>query len=219
MIENYLAEVSSYAGDIDGLITLITVIVFFWFFLAQAVLFTLVFKYRAKDGVKAKYITGELKSEKKWITIPHFMVLVFDVIILVFAIRVWVHVKQTLPEPDAIVEITGQQWAWSFNHPGADGELGTDDDIATVDELHVEVNKNYHFVLGAEDVIHSFSVPVFRLKQDAIPGREITGWFNAEQTGTYDIQCAEMCGIGHGVMFGRIIVETAEEHARWVASN
>jgi len=219
MIENNIAALSSYAGDIDGLISLISVIVGFWFFLAQGVFFWFIFKFRAKSGVKAQYITGELKSHKKWVTIPHFLVLGFDIIILVFAIRVWVHVKQTLPEPDSIIEVTGQQWAWSFNHPGPDGELGTDDDIATVDELHVEVDKTYHFILGATDVLHSFSVPVFRLKQDAIPGREITGWFEATETGTFDIQCAEMCGIGHGVMFGRIIVESAEDHASWVASN
>ena len=219
MIEKYLEAVSSYAGDIDGLINLVHLIVMVWFFATQAVFFWLIVKFRAKDGVKAQYITGEEKYQKKWITIPHFLVLGFDIVILIAAIRVWVHVKQTLPEHDAIVEITGQQWAWSFNHPGADGEIGTEDDIATVDDLHVEVGKTYHFVLRSHDVLHSFSVPVFRLKQDTIPGREITGWFKAESTGTYDIQCAEMCGIGHGVMYGRVVIETAEEHAAWIASN
>jgi cytochrome c oxidase subunit 2 len=111
----------------------------------------------------------------------------------------------------------GQQWAWSFVHPGADHELGTDDDIKTVDELHVEVGKVYHFKLEARDVLHSFSVPVFRLKQDAVPGRIITGWFEATGTGTYDIQCAEICGIGHGVMGARIVIESSEKYAAWVA--
>ena len=66
-------------------------------------------------------------------------------------------------------------------------------------------------------MLHSFSVPVFRLKQDAIPGRVIKGWFHAIGTGQYDIQCAEICGIGHGVMFGRIHIESAEQHAAWMA--
>ena len=68
-------------------------------------------------------------------------------------------------------------------------------------------------------MLHSFSVPVFRLKQDAIPGRVITGWFKPTMTGTYDIQCAEICGIGHGLMPARIVIETAEQHAAWMAEN
>jgi len=103
--------------------------------------------------------------------------------------------------------------------PGADGELGTADDIKTVDDLHVEVNKLYHFELVSRDVLHSFSVPVFRLKQDAIPGRTIIGWFQATQTGTFDIQCVEICGIGHALMPGRIIIESPEQHAAWVAQH
>jgi cytochrome c oxidase subunit 2 len=114
--------------------------------------------------------------------------------------------------------VIGQQWAWSFVQPGPDGKIDTPDDIKTVDEMHVEVDKLYHFKLEARDVLHSFSVPVFRLKQDAIPGRIITGWFEAIKTGEYDIQCAEICGIGHGLMAGRIIVESAEQHASWVSS-
>ncbi len=66
-------------------------------------------------------------------------------------------------------------------------------------------------------VIHSFSVPVFRLKQDAVPGRVITGWFEPILTGTYDVQCAEICGIGHGAMAARVHIESAEQHAAWVA--
>ena len=97
--------------------------------------------------------------------------------------------------------------------------LDTADDITTVDELHVEVGKTYHFQLEATDVIHCFSVPVFRLKQDAVPGRTITGWFKPTRVGEFDIQCAEMCGIGHGVMAARIHIETQEQHAAWVGEN
>jgi cytochrome c oxidase subunit 2 len=111
-----------------------------------------------------------------------------------------------------------QQWAWTFTHPGVDGKLGTEDDVETVDELHVKADKTYHFKLESTDVMHSFSVPAFRLKQDAIPGREITGWFKPTKTGSYDIQCAEICGIGHALMPARIHVETEADHAAWLAS-
>jgi len=217
MIDRYLEALSTYAGDIDNLILWIGILVGSCFIVCEAIFFYLILRFRAKDGRRAEYITGEEKSQKRWITYPHLLVLVFDVVIVVMAIRVWYDVKQRLPEdPYETVRIVGQQWAWSFVHPGADHKLGTADDIKTVDELHVEVGKVYHFKLESRDVLHSFSVPVFRLKQDAVPGRVITGWFEATGTGTHDIQCAEICGIGHGVMGARIVIETPEQHAAWV---
>jgi cytochrome c oxidase subunit 2 len=86
-------------------------------------------------------------------------------------------------------------------------------------ELHVKVNTTYHFELRSRDVVHSFSIPAFRLKQDALPGRAITGWFRANRVGTYDIQCTQMCGVGHAMMAGRIIVETPQDHAAWLQRN
>ena len=219
MIERYLVQASSYAGDIDGLIILIGWIVGVWFLIAEAVFFYLIFRYRHRDGHKGEYITGEEKHQKRWITIPHALVLVCDIFIIVGAVRVWYDIKQYLPPADATVRIVGQQWAWSFVHPGPDGTLDTADDIKTVDELHVEVGKTYHYQLESRDVLHDFSVPVFRLKQDAIPGRVITGWWQATKTGEHDIQCAEICGIGHGDMLGRIYIESPQEHAAWVQAN
>lgn len=219
MIERLIIQASSYAQSIDGLFMLILVLVGFWFILAEGMFFWLIFRFRAKPGQKSLYITGKEKHLQRWITIPHGLVLVCDIVIIVASIRVWVDVKQHLPEPDAVVRITGQQWAWVFEHPGADGQLDTADDIVMLDELHVENGKTYHFKLESRDVLHSFSVPVFRLKQDAIPGRTITGWFEPTQAGTFDIQCAEICGIGHGVMFGQIIVEDSDTHRAWIAAN
>jgi cytochrome c oxidase subunit 2 len=97
-----------------------------------------------------------------------------------------------------------------------DNELGTDDDVTLVDELHVVVDKTYHYKLESLDVLHDFSVPVFRLKQDAVPGRVITGWFKPTKTGEFDIQCAEICGVGHGIMGARIVIETPEQHEEWL---
>jgi cytochrome c oxidase subunit 2 len=214
---------STYASEIDNLILLILVLVGFWFVLSEVVFFWLIFRFRKKDGVKTQWVTGELKSEKRWITIPHLLVLVCDVFIVVGAVRVWYDVKQNLPEaegePTQTVRVIGQQWAWSFEHPGPDGKLDTADDIRTVDELHVQVDRLYHYKLTSRDVLHDFSVPAFRLKQDAIPGREITGWFQPTMTGTYDIQCAEICGIGHGIMGARLVIETPEQHTAWMAAN
>ena len=219
MIESLIPEGSTYAGDIDGLFTLIFVLVGFWFFVSEGIFFWLLWKFRAKDGQRGEYITGELKSEKRWITIPHLLVLVCDIFIIVGAVRVWYDVKQNLPPAQETVRVIGQQWAWTFVHPGPDGEQGTGDDIAVVNELHLRVNTLYHYALEAKDLLHSFSVPVFRLKQDAIPGRVITGWFEPTLTGEFDIQCAEICGIGHGLMGARLHVETPDQHATWLAEN
>jgi cytochrome c oxidase subunit II len=212
-------QLSSFAKDIDGLIILIGWIVGVWFLIAEAVFFYLIFRYRHRDGHKGEYITGEEKHQKRWITIPHALVLVCDIFIIVGAVRVWYDIKQNLPPADSEVRIVAQQWAWSFVQPGPDGQLDTADDIKTVDDLHIEVGKTYHYHLEARDVLHDFSVPVFRLKQDAIPGRVITGWFKAINTGVHDIQCAEICGIGHGLMGGRIHIESPEEHAAWMQAN
>jgi len=96
--------------------------------------------------------------------------------------------------------------------------LDSADDIHTVNELHLANDTVYHYKLESVDVLHDFSVPVFRLKQDAIPGRVITGWFEPTLEGEFDIQCAEICGIGHGLMAARVFVESAEKHAAWMAT-
>ena len=224
MLEYYTDAVSSYASSIDNVFILIFWMTAVWFVLAEGIFFGFCFAFRKKEGKKAMYLTGEEDHAKKWIFWPHIAVLVCDVFIIFFAVRVWVDVKQTLPPMEKEVRVTAQQWGWNFQHPGADGQLGesdcvtkkTCDDIMTVDTLYIEEGIVYHYHLGSKDVMHDFSVPAFRLKQDAIPGRIITGWFQAEKTGNYMIQCAEMCGIGHGLMPARIAIESKAQHAEWI---
>jgi cytochrome c oxidase subunit 2 len=217
--ENLVPIASTYGAEIDNLIIWIAIIVGFWFVLCELIFLGFIWRFRAKDGRRAEYITGEEQSQKRWISMPHLLVLVCDVFIVYGAIRIWVDVKQVLPaNPDSTVRIIAQQWAWSFVHPGQDNVLDTADDIKTVDELHVEVGKTYVYELQARDVLHSFSVPAFRLKQDAVPGRVIKGWFKPTRTGTFDLQCAEICGIGHGVMAARVLIHTPAEHAAWLGN-
>tara|TARA_B100000959_G_scaffold281175_1_gene344641 strand:- start:1267 stop:1995 length:729 start_codon:yes stop_codon:yes gene_type:complete len=218
MNELFIPQVSSYAGDIDFLVDLITYLVGFWFIVSEVALFYFLFRFRRKSDCSTTYIDGTDKKHKRWINVPHLIIIACDVVLIIGATKVWYHVKQDLPEdPDATIGIISQQWAWTFVHPGKDGELHTDDDVALVDELHLEKDKTYNYELTSKDVLHSFSVPVFRLKQDAVPGRLIRGWFRPEMTGEFDIQCAEMCGIGHGVMGARLIVDTSEKHQKWLA--
>jgi cytochrome c oxidase subunit 2 len=210
MIEYFVHSASSYAGDVDNLFLVVTLIIGFWFFLTFGALVYLIIRFRRKKGVKAQYIAGEKHSETKWTHYPHYAVIAMDVVIIAVNIMVWVDIKQTLPPRDNLVRIIGQQWSWSFIHAGPDGELDTQDDVATVNDLHVQNGKTYHFELQSRDVLHNFSVPAFRLRQDAVPGRTISGWFKPIKTGTYDLQCAEMCGYGHGIMGAAITVHSEE---------
>ena len=211
-----ITQASSYAAQIDNLILIVGVFVAFWFFLAQGIIFYFLFKFSAKNNSKGEYITGEKHSEKKFIHWAHWGVIACDLVIVFFAIKAWYHVKQELPPADTTIKVIGQQWAWKFVHPGPDNILETEDDIVTIDELHIEVDKVHHFKLTSLDVLHDFSVPVFRLKQDAVPGRVITGWFKPTKTGEYDIQCAEMCGIGHGIMMAKLTINSKEAHSSWL---
>lgn len=215
----FIPQASSYAGNVDFLIALVSAIVIPWLILSEGMFFWLLWRFRERDGVKAQYITGDEPNLKRWITVPHGIIIALDVIIIVGAINVWYKIKLQLPEADEVVRVTGQQWAWVFQHPGADGKLDTADDITLVNELHVVQDKTYHFQLQSRDVIHSFSIPAFRLKQDMIPGRVITGWFKPTRAGVYDIQCAEICGIGHGLMPAKLVVEQPEQHAAWIAEH
>ena len=219
MISSFIPQASSFAADIDFVINLIFWLVLPFFLVSEFCVFWFVMKFRAKEGGKAEYITGEKSHETKWVTYPHFLILAFDVLIIFFAVQVWYNVKQQLPEADRTVRVIGSQWAWTFVHPGPDGELDTADDIELNDELHLENGVVYHYQLQSNDVLHSFSIPAFRLKQDAVPGRTITGWFEPTVAGEYDFQCAEMCGVGHGIMVAKATVHEPADYKAWLAEH
>ncbi|MEN9215248.1 MAG: cytochrome c oxidase subunit II [Gloeomargarita sp. DG02_4_bins_56] len=111
--------------------------------------------------------------------------------------------------PDVTVTVTGMQYAWIFNYPEG----------ITAGELHIPVNKSVQLNIKATDVIHSFWVPQFRLKQDAIPGHDTELRFTATKVGDYPVVCAELCGGYHGAMRTRVYVHTQEEYDRWLAEN
>ncbi|ERN41855.1 heme/copper-type cytochrome/quinol oxidase, subunit 2 [Rubidibacter lacunae KORDI 51-2] len=112
--------------------------------------------------------------------------------------------------PDVVVNVTGMQFAWLFEYPS--------DGIMT-GELHVPIGQRVKLNLNAQDVIHSFWVPQFRLKQDAIPGKDTQLQFVATKTGRYPIVCAELCGSYHGAMRSELVVDSEEDYATWLADN
>jgi len=119
-------------------------------------------------------------------------------------------------DPRALrVEVMAQQWVWSFRTAGADGRFGSADDVVTLGELRVPVDRPVYLQLGAKDVVHSFYLPSFRNKIDAIPGTVTRMWFHPREEGVYEIACAQHCGAWHHKMRGELRVLAAADYARW----
>ena len=226
--------VTTTAPEIDRLFYTVLWITGAVFILVEVLLLAFVVLYRKRPGRLAGYTHGNTAIEVVWTVIP-------ALILIALAFRsqhVWARVRGSPPPPEVEVEITGQQFAWNIHYPGADQKFGrtdpgfvddTDnpigldrkdpnaaDDIVTVNQLHLPVGKTVLVHLKSKDVIHSFFVPQFRMKQDAVPG--ITGriWVNATKAGKFEIACAELCGLGHYRMSGFLTIESPEAFQAWL---
>ena len=211
------ANVSTYGGQIDHVINLIFVIVAIWFVLAQGAIIYFAIRYRRKPGSKAYYVRGEGLRQGAWILVPALLVLVCDLAIDAAGGRAWETVKGSLPPPAMAVQVTGKQFAWLFTYPGADGRFDTGKTL-TEDTLYVPVGQVVHIVLQSDDVIHDFFVPELRLKQDVVPGRKITAWFEVTKAGTYEIACSQLCGPAHFGMKTRLVAESPADYEKWLES-
>jgi cytochrome c oxidase subunit 2 len=207
---------STFAGDIDWLYYFILVITGVAFVVVEVALIWFLWKYRARPGHLAYHTHGNFKAEVIWTAVPAIVV----VLIGVLSAGVWADVNRSADEmpPNALpVRIMGKQFEWLATYPGADGQLGTADDHTTRNALHVPVGRPIAITLEAEDVIHSFFVPAFRVKQDAVPGMRIPVWFEATTPGQYEIACAELCGFGHYSMRSMVTVYTQADYDSWLA--
>jgi cytochrome c oxidase subunit 2 len=209
-------NVSTFGGDVDGIFWLIFYITTVWFFITEGLIVYFIFRYRRRPGRKAVYAAGDTWSQLAWVLAPLAIVVVLDLIIDIRGADVWAKVKLQRPASDIVVRAVGKQFNWEFVYPGPDGKFDTDDDLKTDNELHVPVSKPIHIMLTSKDVIHSFFLPHFRLKQDAMPGREIPVWFEATKMGNFEIPCAELCGFGHSGMKGMLFVHSDEEYLKWL---
>ena len=207
---------STYANEIDTTFFIIYYITGAAFVLVTVllVLFLIQGWNRRRQGHPAIYSHGSNVLEFVWTIIP---AIVFIILFLISQ-GTWAKIKyqDIAPRGDVEVRVTAKQFNWEFQYPGPDGKFDTGDDKTIDGDLHVPVNKKVRVYLRAKDVIHSFFVPVLRLKQDAVPGREIIAWFEAIKAGRWEIPCAELCGPGHSGMKGWLKVDTDEEYAEWV---
>jgi cytochrome c oxidase subunit 2 len=206
--------VSSYGANVDFLFNLILWMVAFFFVLTEGILVYCVFVYGKKRHDKATFTHGNHKLEMVWTIIPAGLLLV----IAFWQMNTWAEIKfqGNLPQQAPIAEVYASQFDWRFRYPGEDGKFGTMDDIENPFEFVVPANEKVLFLLRSRDVIHSFFVPLFRLKQDAVPGMSIPVWFEAMKEGNYDLVCAELCGWGHYKMAGRIKVVSRPAYDEWM---
>jgi cytochrome c oxidase subunit II len=210
------AAISTYGPEIDRLFMIILVITGLIFVLVQGTLIYFVLRYRHKPGRTAYHIHGNTRAEIIWTAVP-FVIVVF---IAVASMGPWLRIRDVNRFPPAAleVEIAAKQFEWNVTYPGPDGVLGTADDFVRRNQLHVPVGRVVHVHLAADDVIHSFFLPDLRVKQDAVPGMRIPVWFEATQTGTYMLGCAELCGLGHYRMRGTLTVHDGAAFDRWLES-
>jgi len=204
---------STFAPQIDGLFLAILIITGLAFVIVEAGLIWFVIKYRGRPGRKAHYTHGNAKAEVVWTAIPAVTVVALGLV----SNHYWKEIKgrDSIPADAYPIAIHAKQFEWQVTYPGPDGQLGTADDFTVRNQLHVPVGRNIVVVLTSEDVIHSFWVPVLRVKQDAVPGLTIRAWFQATVPGQYELGCAELCGMGHYRMRARVFIHTQAEYDAW----
>ena len=205
-------NVSTYGPQIDSLFYLIFWITGITFVLVQGALIVFLVQYRHRPGRRAIYTHGNNTLEIAWTIAPSIIL----VVLALLSRGLWHEIKETVPPSKYQVQVTAKQFNWEITYPGPDGQFGTADDKTLENDMNVPVDQVIEVHLKSRDVIHSFFVPVLRLKQDALPGREIVQWFQATKTGKYEIPCAELCGFGHSGMLGHLTVHSAEDYNKWV---
>jgi cytochrome c oxidase subunit 2 len=175
--------------------------------LMTALIFTAVVyfaaRYRRRKGVLAEQIEGSTPLELTWSIIPLF------VFLAIFAWGAIVFFKSRTPPRDSTeVYVVAKQWMWKLEH--AEGQR-------EINELHVPVGRDVKLIMTSQDVIHSFFVPAFRMKQDVLPGRYTVAWFRATKPGTYHLFCTQYCGTQHSGMIGSIIVQEPAQYEAWMS--
>jgi cytochrome c oxidase subunit II len=164
------------------------------------------FKYRrGKEADRQPLHLPETMIEVTWTLIP---MVVFTGL---FAWGANVYWTIERPPADAMeINVVGKQWMWKIEHPEGNREI---------DRLHVPLGRNIKLTLASQDVIHSFFLPAFRIKQDVVPGRYSTLWFKASKLGTFHLFCSEYCGTHHSAMVGSLIVMTPDAYQQWLTHN
>lgn len=196
---------SDYAAEVDALYMYLNIVtIFFTLLIAGLVVFFCVKYARKSDADRPAEIHGNNFLEITWSVVPFLFMLVM------FVWGTTLHFKASRAPADAMeILVTGKQWMWKVQHPNGKREIN---------DLHVPQGVPVKLTITSEDVIHSYYIPVQRLKRDAVPGRYTTYWFTAKDVGEYHIFCAEYCGAEHSMMKGKLHVMPESEYNAWLAT-
>ncbi|MBY0412708.1 MAG: hypothetical protein K2Q18_01015 [Bdellovibrionales bacterium] len=213
-------DISTNGHLIDSLFMFTTWLILFFFFFVCLGIFGFSYLYSKKKHPKALYTHGTSKKHIAIVAgIGALVFIMVDMQITTISNRDFVNVFLNYPkesEDIVRVQVLGQQWAWNFRYAGKDGVFNTEDDVVTLNDLRLPVNKKVIFQITAKDVIHSLYFPNARLKVDAMPGRISRMWYELTKTGLFDIACAEMCGTFHYRMQAKLTVYEQAEYDRWI---
>lgn len=218
MWQPFPEDISTTGFWVDKIFYLALTLTTIAFILVVAILLYFLIRYRDKPGHQPYYTRGD--SAKAVLFTVGLALLVFiaiDVNLAFHDHHAWKNVWASHRAKDALrIEIMPEQFAWNFRYAGPDGEFATEDDIVTMNDMRIPVNKSVVVSMKSKDVIHSFFLPNFRVKQDVVPGLITMMGFEAKKTGTFDIACAEHCGLGHYRMRGILTVTSEENFNKWL---
>lgn len=229
---------SRHAEGVDGLIRYLLVTTGAIFVIGHAVLIYFILKFEGSEDSTA--IQTNPKTERLWSILPVLtMALVSEVGVLFLGLPVWDEIYGEVSEDVLVVDVAARQFEWIVRYPGEDGEFGrTDptqidgqsnptgidnadprgsDDIVERNILRLPVNRPVQLRLRSHDVLHSFSVAAFRVKQDIVPGMVGSTTFVPTQLGEFEMGCAELCGLAHYRMGGRVIVMSPDDYETWLS--
>jgi cytochrome c oxidase subunit 2 len=205
MLENipfWPARASTTANNVDALFIFLVVVSGLMTMLIFTMVSYFAVRYRRRAGRPAEQIAGSHALEITWSIIPFCVFMVF------FGWGAIIYFQErTPPQNAAEVYIVAKQWMWKAEHMEGQREIN---------ELHVPVGRDVKVIMTSQDVIHSFFVPAFRIKQDVLPGRYTTAWFHATKPGTYHLFCAEYCGTLHSGMIGWVVVMEPKDYEAWM---
>jgi cytochrome c oxidase subunit II len=206
MFENlplWPARASAYAGNVDALYIFLITICGFVCLAIFTMITVFAVRYRRGAGQKAEQIEGSNALELTWTILP------FGIFVFIFVWAAVIYFQQRTPPKDSTdVYTVAKQWMWKFQHIEGQREIN---------ELHVPVGRDVRMIMTSQDVIHSFYVPAFRIKQDVLPGRYTVAWFHAAKPGTYHLFCAEYCGTMHSGMVGDVVVMEPAQYQEWLS--
>lgn len=216
-------DVSLDGYRIDNVIQYTDFVIGAYFSIVILTLGYFIIRYRASLGKGAFYDHGN-KMKNVLVTggLGLFVFLSVDAVIETISFKDLREAFWNFPKGENVlkIEVLPQQFAWNFRYAGPDDKFGTLDDIVpTQNHLHIPKDTPILLQLASWDVIHSFYLPNFRIKQDATPGMITSLWFQANQKGNFEIACAELCGNGHYKMKGYLTVESEDEFKIWLAQN